>query len=667
MKRLICAGAVAVVLAGCGDNAVAPPPPLGAPSSSFVISDGAHGGSSYFYFLPPLVESPTYSGTFNPNVLPSVDICQLSAYPGGHCEATVRTFTYHDISVLLDQEMYKVNWQTGDDALDPAHVYRIIVRVGGDTLGYRDVQPVDGPTSSSGASDVYRFNNGSTIPIKFRIENGALCDTGALECTVAAVFDSAGGTVAVPSGGVLITSYSLPGNDAVTVIVERMENLLAPGEECVPGLDLPQYGPCIRIRTEPELTSPLLEDAVVSVCIDPDSLGLSHAQTDLLHVYKWDEKEPVTVNVLPNVPEAICNYTVGLRENRSLFSRALAAVSSFFVPPAYAVHTGLGSLTKSFSRFRWALPARFSVLDGDGQVALAGTDVPVAPAVLVQDETGAPVKDARVHWDVTEGDGTVVPMTVFSDSTGVARVDHWTLGPTEGVNTLDAWGFGISDGPEPYGAPQATETEPVVIDTGHVQFTATACEPGFGKPAAIDGVMAPGEWQCARHMDFTANLSGGSGTPATLYWMNDGDSLYLAVRVARDASDKVASLRFDFDNNGDGVVEAGEDAFGVDSKTGFFDEYLTDKCVNRSQAGCGEADTAAGGTTDGAGAIGYDGTHLVYEVAHPLNSGDTGHDFALVPGSTFGMYLTLQIGNGASGNTQIPGFRQWKDVVVQGP
>ncbi|MEJ2187089.1 MAG: Ig-like domain-containing protein, partial [Gemmatimonadota bacterium] len=647
-----------------GDATIAPSPALHAPSSSLVISDGAHGGSSYFYFLPPLVESPTYSGTFNPDVLPSVDICELDM--GGHCDMTVRTFTYHDISVDSIQELYKVNWNTGNDGLDPANVYRIIVRVGGDTLGYRDVQPVDGPTSSSGAADVYLFNNGSTIPIKFRIEKGALCDTGALECTEAAVFDSAGGTIPIPSGGLLITSYSLPGNDAVTVIVERMENLLAPGEECVPGLDLPQFGPCIRIRTEPELTEPLLKDAVVSVCIDPDNLPLSHEQTDLLHVYKWDEGDPGTVKVLQNVPEGICNYTVGLGENRSLFSRALAAVSSFFVPPAYAVHTGLGSLTKSFSRFRWALPARFSVLDGDGQVAPAGTDVPVAPAVLVQDETGAPVKDARVHWDVTTGGGTVVPVTVYSDSTGVARVDRWTLGPTAGINTLDAWGFGISDGPEPYGMPQADQTEPVVIDTGHVQFTATACEPGFGKPQAIDGTMAPGEWGCARHMDFTANLSGGSGTPATLYWMNDGDSLYLAVSVVRDASDKVASLRFDFDNNGDGVVEAGEDAFGVDSKTGFFDEYLTAKCANSSQSGCGEADAKDGGSTDGAGAIGYDGTHLVYEVAHPLASGDTGHDFALNPGDTFGMYLSLQIGNGASGNTQIPGFRDWKDITVQG-
>ncbi|MEJ2677965.1 MAG: Ig-like domain-containing protein [Gemmatimonadota bacterium] len=665
MKRIAFAAAAAFLLASCSDSTTTVTPTLTAPSSSFVISDGAHGGNSHFYFLPPLVPSPTYSGTFNPSVLPTVDICQLGA--DSSCVTTVRTFTYHDISVLVDQEMYKVNWNTTSDALDPADVYRIIARVGGDTLGYRDVQPVDGPTSSDPSADVYLFNNGATIPIKFRIEKGSLCDTGALECDEVAVFDSAGGTIPIPSGGLTIQSYSLPGYDAVTLIVERMENLLTSGEECVPGLDLPQFGPCIRIRTEPELTEPLLKYATVSICITPGETGLSHSQADLLRTYKWDEGTPGTVKVLPNSSENICSQTVGLRENKSLLSRALAAVGSFFVPPAYAIHDGAGSLTKSFSRFRWALPARLSINGGNGQVAPVSTAVSVPPSVIVQDENGDPVENARVHWDVTAGGGTVVPLTVYSNASGIAQVTSWTLGATQGLNTLDAWGFGISDGTMPYGAPQSTDTEPVVIDTGHVQFTATACAPGFGKPQAIDGTMAPGEWGCANHMDFTANLSGGSGTPATLYWMNDGDSLYMAVSVVRDASDKVASLRFDFDNNNDGIAEAGEDAFGVDSKAGFFDEYLTAKCANSSQAGCGEDDVKDGGYTNGLGAIGYDGTRLVYELAHPLNSGDTGHDFALAPGDTVGTFLTLQVGNGASGNTQIPGFRVWMPIIVKAP
>ncbi|MEJ2216357.1 MAG: hypothetical protein P8099_07055 [Gemmatimonadota bacterium] len=663
-----CVAALALVLAGCGDNSVVPPTALKAPSSSFDILDGANGGNQHFYFLSPLVTSPTYSGTFDPNVVTNVDICELSADPStnsdSHCVTTVHSFTYQDISVLVDQEMYKVNWNTTDDSLDPANVYRIIVRAGSDTLGYRDVQPVDGPTSSSGAQLIYNFNNGSTIPIKYRIEKGLLCDPD-VPCSSGAITND-GGTISVGTGGVYVQPGSLPdGYDAINVTVTDSTGEL--GGECIAGLDLPQFGPCIRISTQPELTSDLVNDAVVSVCIDPHTLPLTERQDSLLRVYKWDTSED-TVKVLPNAEEYICNQTVGMRQNGNLLQRALAAVGSFFAPPAYAVHTGLGSLTSSFSRFRWALPAWFSIYEGDGQVAPVSTDVSVAPAVIVRDEHGDPVANARVHWDVTTGGGTVVPDTfVYSDASGIARVDSWTLGPTAGLNTLDAWGFGISDDTLPYGAPQASVTEPVPIDTGHVQFTATGCIQGYGTPT-IDGTMEPGEWACANTYPFTANLSGGSGTPATLYWMNDGTNLYLAVSVVRDQSDKVASLRFDFDHNGDGTLAASNDAFGVENGDNFFDQFLTDKCINRSQAGCGEDDTAdtPAGTKDGDGAIGYDGTHLVYELWHPLASGDAGHDFTLAAGDSIGTFLTLQIGNGANGNTQIPGFRDWMKIHIKG-
>jgi hypothetical protein len=46
---------------------------------------------------------------------------------------------------------------------------------------------------------------------------------------------------------------------------------------------------------------------------------------------------------------------------------------------------------------------------------------------------------------------------------------------------------------------------------------------------------------------------------------------------------------------------------------------------------------------DGAGAFANDGTFSVYEISHPLNSGDVGHDFALSVGSTVGFFLFLRI------------------------
>lgn len=665
MKRALSV-AVAFALVGCSD-ADMPTPPVAAPSVSFAVSDGAHGGNEWFYFLPPLVDNPSYTGEFNPNVLPSVDVCELGGGPDPECVATVRTFGYQEIDVELEGEHYHVGWNTALDDLDASKVYRITVRIGGTVLGFRDVDPVDSSdeTPNDPLDDVYSFNNGSNIPIKFRIEAGALCDPDALECAEAAVFDGTGGTVAATSGGVFIDAFSLPGNDAVTVIVERIENLLGPGEECLPGLDLPQFGPCIRIRTEPELTAPLEQEAIVAICVDIElDTGLSHAQAHRLQIHRWDEDEPVNVQALPNVSEDICQGAYGLNGDGNFLSRALAALGSVFVRPLQAADRGLGGMVGSFSRFRWALPATLEVHDGDDQVALVGTDVPVPPAVLIKDEGGQPVKDARVHWTVTTGGGTVVPVVVYSDVDGIARVDRWTLGPTYGINTLEAWGFGISDGAVPYGSPHNSVTEPVDVDTGRVEFTALACVPGLGTPRAVDGAMESGEWDCAHQADFTANLSGGTA-PATLYWMNDDQNLYLAVRVARDESEKVTSVRFDFDNDGNGIADAGEDAFGVDIDAGFFDAYLTDRCTNRSQSGCGEDDVADGGSTDGTGAIGHDGARLVYELSHPLDTGDAGHDFALAPGSTPGLYLTLNIGKGAKGNTQWPGFRDWMSITIQ--
>jgi hypothetical protein len=185
----------------------------------------------------------------------------------------------------------------------------------------------------------------------------------------------------------------------------------------------------------------------------------------------------------------------------------------------------------------------------------------------------------------------------------------------------------------------------------------------------VDGVMASGEWQCAQHEDFTANLSGGA-TPATLYWMNDQTNLYLAVRVQRSSTDKVNTLRFNFDNNnsanasGTGLAEAGDDILVEDAASGFSDQYLTLKCTTSTQTSCGATDVADGGASQGAAAFANAAGFSVYELRHPLNSGDTAHDFGLAAGANVGLFLTLQIGSGAQGNTQWPGFRRYLTITI---
>ena len=62
--------------------------------------------------------------------------------------------------------------------------------------------------------------------------------------------------------------------------------------------------------------------------------------------------------------------------------------------------------------------------------------------------------------------------------------------------------------------------------------------------------------------------------------------------------------------------------------------------------------------------LGNDGMYTVYELSHPLNSGDA-NDISVQTGDMFQFFLSLTNGNGAQGNTQVPGFRQYQEVIVR--
>ena len=194
--------------------------------------------------------------------------------------------------------------------------------------------------------------------------------------------------------------------------------------------------------------------------------------------------------------------------------------------------------------------------------------------------------------------------------------------------------------------------------------------------ATIDGVMSSGEWDGADKIDFNANVPGGGTTPATLYVMNDAANLYLALKFQRNVVDPLGnSLGFEFDNNNDGVAENGDDAIVFHATAGFFDDFRTNDpllCPGEGNppATCGPADTDDNGTNDGVGAFQNDGAYSVYEMSHPLNSGDTGHDFALSFGDTVGFYLSLRMirepGNYPNdyGDTDFPGFRNYAKITI---
>ncbi len=83
-------------------------------------------------------------------------------------------------------------------------------------------------------------------------------------------------------------------------------------------------------------------------------------------------------------------------------------------------------------------PAAIVIVAGNGQVAAAGSAVPVAPAVRVNDGSGTPLPGITVNFAVTFGGGAVNPLSAVTNASGIATVSSWTLGTSVGSQNLTA-------------------------------------------------------------------------------------------------------------------------------------------------------------------------------------------------------------------------------------
>jgi len=153
-------------------------------------------------------------------------------------------------------------------------------------------------------------------------------------------------------------------------------------------------------------------------------------------------------------------------------------------------------------------------------------------------------------------------------------------------------------------------------------------------PMTIDGVSSPGEWDDA--------TQGPAFAGATFLYKNDGENLYLALSV-QDASlgaDDQLVLRFD--NDGNGVMDTGEDNLGVGGDGDFQDAH--------AEGGFwGIADQEV----DGDGAAGFSGGTDFFEISHPLSSGDA-DDFSVSSGDRIGYCVYFFLDGTASDATTFP-------------
>lgn len=490
MKRaVILCLAVAV---GCREqqSVTAPKPP----SISAAILDGAHeNGNPHFFFLPPMVGQPSFSGTFNPNLGPVVQICTLKATTTGTaCDPTITPINPGPVQVANQQ--YQVNWNTATTNVSTSSTYRIQVFAANLLLGLADVQPIsNGSVKNRVTGDTIALVDGRTLPIKFRIESGALC-FGSTECGEGTA-GPAGATIVSQNqdAGVLVPAGALA--NTVTLLVSQSST-----GPCLP-LNLLQSGTCFNFVTSPP--GQFLTNVTVAICVDLDAFGTiptSHRPWFVLHRLDVVANQPV-VTPLPNASAAFlpCNgkETVGPPAiGMSGVDRWLALAKAgahhlveFFTPrKAYAFHLGVGGSTCCFSQIGWALPAIMTKNAGDLQTAVSGTAVPTRPAVVLRDSGGAPIQGETVTFAVGSGGGSVTGATQVTDANGVATVGSWTLGTTDGPNTLIATSNGAVGSPQTFTATGVTITAQVTEAIGDATTDSRiAISPDLDTAQAIAG------------------------------------------------------------------------------------------------------------------------------------------------------------------------------------
>src|SRR6266571_4101306 len=186
-------------------------------------------------------------------------------------------------------------------------------------------------------------------------------------------------------------------------------------------------------------------------------------------------------------------------------------------------------------------------------------------------------------------------------------------------------------------------------------------------PAVIDGRLnsVAGEWDAADFLDLAVNVPEGGTVPGRLYEMNDAANLYLSLRLDRRVADPRESLGFEFDNDHDGIrFEQGDDVLFLNPEIPlFYDGFRTLLPPCPPGLNCGISDTDGGGTNDGAGAFGNDGTYSVFEFSHPLDTTDDAHDFSIGPGDTVGVTMDLRLGDG---NVFADSELNSADIVIPG-
>ncbi len=158
------------------------------------------------------------------------------------------------------------------------------------------------------------------------------------------------------------------------------------------------------------------------------------------------------------------------------------------------------------------VPTQVTVNTGNGQSAVAGQAVAVAPAVLVRDQFNNPVAGAAVTFSVTGGGGSVTGGSQTTTAGGVATVGSWILGVTVGANALSATVSGLT--PANFAATGTTGPASIMAkNAGDAQ--ATTVSTAVPIPPAVLVTDANGNPVSGVAITFAVASGGGSLTGAS--------------------------------------------------------------------------------------------------------------------------------------------------------
>jgi hypothetical protein len=517
--------AVALVL-GCDDSS-RPMSPAGAERPQASISDGSTGGNPDFFFLPPVLGNPSgkpgyTAGAFNGGWRPVIEVCQLQARDSNVCVSTLKTFSGKDITINAGGEYYGVNWDTRSPSLDLSKFYRVSVRVAGQVLGYFDVDPVStARLKNEETGDYIALIDGRTLPIKFRIEQGALSHNTTEPGDFAeAVVTNAGGDVVTNTGfaaahfpaGWLPAPYT-------SVIVTIARNPVGPTNDCHQTPGMLQFEGCYQFETDRDVGNFALP-VRVEVCSEVDE---DDALYDAQALFSSDVDEPLTE--LPGALDQLIDCsgfnapvitgTMLDRVGNGLWRLAGRIGDALSPTSAFAIDAGRGGTTIKFSRIGWGVPLDIALDGGNGQTGAGGATLGLPLQVLVTGSHDAvPISDVPVSFAVATGGGSVNFATRLTDD-GEASVD-WTLGTALGAQSVTASISTVAHAP-------GVETLPRVYTpvTKSVTFTATAVnvtiisgtvttDPGTGMvpvPGATVQVITPGGPVASTTSDASGNYT----------------------------------------------------------------------------------------------------------------------------------------------------------------